>query len=77
MAPQQPAQVSQKKVYLFTRSEQVTCTFPSALETLQPLLAASKQQQAALHGWAHTLCCDSTARQQLESALRPLLTEEV
>jgi hypothetical protein len=44
---------------------------------LQPLLAASKQQQAALHGWAHTLRCDSTARQQLESALRPLLTEEV
>ncbi len=38
---------------------------------------ASKQQQSALHGWAHTLSCHPTARQQLESALRPLLTEEV
>ena len=49
----------------------------SALESLQPLIIASKRQRAAVDGWAHVLRSEPHARAQLESALRPLLTEEV
>jgi hypothetical protein len=49
----------------------------SAFASLQPLLTASKRQQAAIDGWAHILRSDPTAHAQLEAALRPLLTEEV
>ena len=80
MAAQQPPQVRHSpSLSFFILFEDITSPprIISALESLQPLIIASKRQRAAVDGWAHVLRSEPHARAHLESALRPLLTEEV